>query len=131
MKLRIKRVDNDSLSVTSDKFGLMLILQGTTSSEYTELLKNFQTYFQTEPVAALYYSWKSMSIFIFDVDIPEMSKEMKSDIRMIADKQNFAIINNGKVEKGSTLNGLHIRESKSNIFIGKKFTGFLTMDIVN
>lgn len=129
MELTIKRKDADGVQITSNRYGLVMIFQGVTVSDYKELYEGLQDYFGAEPVA-LYYNWKNTSIFIFDPDVDEISNEMKQEIREIVGKRRFSMVFNGKQEKGSTLSELHVRSDKNGIFVGKQFMGILTMEVV-
>jgi hypothetical protein len=130
MKLKIIRNDGNGITITSDKLGLVMVFQNTTSAEHRKIMKDLELVFPDADVLDIFYDYKNASIFIFDCELTELTKEDKNCIsNAVANggKRKYAIVLHGKVEKGSTLNQLAIRETKHGIYISKQFTTLLTM----
>ena len=84
---------------------------------------------------ALYYDWKMVSIFIFDVNkasfIEADWKDLKEDLRNLLPKQKYAVIANGIKDSGSQINQLSITEDKKtkSFTVGRKFELLLDMKL--
>lgn len=131
MDLKVIRNNNDSLAITTNSLGLVMVFQNTTAKEHKQIIEDLETVFPDGDVLDIFYDYKNASVFIFDAN-PEMTLS-KQDKDVIYDrvsnngKRKYAIILHGKIEKGNTLNQLIVREQKHGIYIGKQFTTLLTM----
>lgn len=137
MQLDLKRKkDNVDLEITSDKFGTMLVFQGTTPTDHNKLVKALTEYVDMEPID-IYYNWKTVSVFLFDFgreafdddDIKEFKKYLGS---LTSGRNNFTIVMDGHIEGKPNLNGMYIREDKKekSITVGIKFMVLLLMKVI-
>lgn len=125
MTLTIKRVDTKGIEINSDgELGLVIVCQNTTQKDHDEVKEILEDNFDKQSHVDLFYSWSSVSIFIFDID--SISDDDKKNIDRLIPKIKHAVILNGVQVKGSSVNELYIDYSNSEcIRVNKKFCRLL------
>ena len=131
MNFKLTRQHNDGLTLTTptiDTLGIMVVCQQTTTTEHGMVLNKLQEHFNTKATVDIYYQWKTVSIFIFDIH--EFDKSSLTNLRNKLDtKLRYAVLLKGEIVKGANLlTDLYINRVSKKIIIGKQFAQLLSIE---